>query len=127
MFLYVLIAFIALLISIGICNFFATCAEDKGYSKSTYFWICFFFGVLGYAWVAALPDAAMRHKIANLEKQISHLQPANTHAAPVNHSTPRFNVNTTPSNNGWTCSCGRSHAGYVSSCPCGVNKRDIAK
>jgi len=27
--------------------------------------------------------------------------------------------------NGWRCVCGREHAAYVSSCPCGKNKRDI--
>ena len=26
---------------------------------------------------------------------------------------------------GWTCSCGRTHAGYVSSCVCGVTKWEI--
>ncbi len=26
---------------------------------------------------------------------------------------------------GWRCTCGRVHANYVSSCSCGVNKRDI--
>lgn len=29
--------------------------------------------------------------------------------------------------NGWRCSCGREHAAYVSSCPCGKNKRDVLK
>ena len=28
---------------------------------------------------------------------------------------------------GWRCTCGKAHAAYVSSCVCGVNKRDIPK
>ena len=28
---------------------------------------------------------------------------------------------------GWRCSCGKVHAAYVSSCVCGVNKRDIPR
>ncbi len=28
---------------------------------------------------------------------------------------------------GWTCTCGRNNAGYVSTCPCGTNRREIVK
>lgn len=27
--------------------------------------------------------------------------------------------------NGWTCRCGRYHSSFVSTCPCGLNKREV--
>ena len=123
----ILVSIIALVVNIYFCLHFANRAYEKGHSNVKYFWICIFFGVLGYVWVAALPDEVMERRIANLEKQISHSQKvmeqkiANLEKQ-ISHPQ---NVNATHSSNGWTCTCGLSHASYVSTCTCGVNKRDI--
>jgi len=46
------------------------------------------------------------------------VSPARPVPAPVPHCP-------NPTGPSWTCSCGRVHAPYVSTCPCGVNKRDL--
>ena len=37
-------------------NQFYEAAKAKGYHAKKYFWICFWFGILGYMLVIALPD-----------------------------------------------------------------------
>lgn len=48
------------------------------------------------------------------------IAPIHPESAPIYH-VPNFSGPT------WTCSCGRINAHYVSSCPCGLNKRDVKK
>ena len=45
-------------------------ANDKGYCDNDLFifYICFFFGVLGYMYVAALPDLKLREMLAESER-----------------------------------------------------------
>ena len=62
------------------------------------------------------PGAAERVR----ENSTSSEKPADK--APVKKATPVF---TPPSN--WTCTCGRVNASYVSTCNCGVNKREVVK
>ena len=102
MFLYFLVAVIALAISIVLCSTFARIAAAKGYSYQKYFGICFFLGMIGYIMVAALPD----------DQLLSQIEQAIRKAAP-------------PEDGSWKCKCGRVNPPYVSSCSCGTNKRDI--
>ena len=51
--------------------------------------------------------------ISTVNPQLSTKDPANT-----THIS---------SGSGWTCSCGRKNANYVSTCSCGINKRDLSK
>lgn len=46
-----------------ITNAYAKCAQEKGYEKRKYFWLCFFFGMIGYVVVAALPDKALNDRL----------------------------------------------------------------
>lgn len=64
---YIAGAVVSLAISLFLCTLFADIAVEKGYSRSTYFLICLFCGILGYIWVAALPDQTLRTKVAELE------------------------------------------------------------
>lgn len=45
-------------------------ANDKGYCDNDLFifYICFFFGALGYMYVAALPDLKLREMLAERER-----------------------------------------------------------
>ena len=43
-----------------ISSFFAQAAEEKGYNEKKYFWISFWFGIVGYLLVIALPDKHAR-------------------------------------------------------------------
>ena len=40
-------------------------------------------------------------------------------------SNGNYPTNQNASSNGWTCTCGKTHQAFVSSCSCGKNKRDI--
>ena len=67
-FLYIIAIAISLLISFIFADKFASLAEDKGYAKSGYFWLCFFLGTVGYIMVAALPDLTLHDKLNQLLK-----------------------------------------------------------
>lgn len=122
-FLYILVAIVALVINIIICTKFADIAADKGYSHSSYFWCCFFLGITGYIMVAALPDLSLYSAIREVEKK-TNAPKSNTPASPSAPRSPNYNVSAhTPGN--WTCTCGRVNASYVSSCFCGKSKREV--
>ena len=125
---YVICAIVALVISIALSFTFAGFAQEKGYEGSKYFWLCFFFGVVAYAWVAGLPDVYLHSRISQLEQAIhkANAQPS------ISHGQRTYSDSTTPShyigvlkNGNWICKCGRENSSYVSSCSCGTNKRDI--
>ena len=110
------IGWIALIVGFVIQLVFAVkygqCAEDKGHDRTVYFWICLIFGIVGYCLVAALPDLCIRNM---LERQ----------RAPEGSIIKNATVVAPASNGNWRCYCGRENAGYVSSCVCGINKRDL--
>ena len=114
--LFILI--IVLIIQIAVCVKFASIAEEKGYKGSSYFWACFFLGIIGFVMVAALPDR-------NLYYYISDLQNARD-KTPIKYSedSPLTERSAPPPQGSWVCSCGRVNANYVSSCSCGKSKRD---
>ena len=53
---YILLAIIVILIKTLISRFFYGVAKEKGFPQKRYFWVPFFFGIIGYILVAALPD-----------------------------------------------------------------------
>ena len=53
----------AIVVYVLITNAFANCAQEKGYQRIKYFWICFFFGMIGYVVVAALPDKVLNERL----------------------------------------------------------------
>ena len=55
-----IIIVVAILIDMIIAGMFFAVATEKGYFGSRYFWICFFLGIVGYIYVAALPDLRAR-------------------------------------------------------------------
>lgn len=75
---YTFFAIIAFIIMIFLCVKFADIAEYKGYSKTKYFWICFFFSVIGFAWVAALPNLTTENAISELKGKLHDLTTNNT-------------------------------------------------
>ena len=66
-YVYIIGIIVALIINIVFCFKFGELAEAKGYSPSSYFWLCFFFGMVGSIMVAALPDEALRSQVFNLK------------------------------------------------------------
>ena len=59
---------IAVAINVLLSMWFSKMAAEKGYDNWYYFWICFLFGVIGYAIVAAKPDANTERRIDKLER-----------------------------------------------------------
>ena len=59
---------ISIVISVFLANAFADFAEQKGHDRQHYFWFCFFLGVIGYCWVAALRDETMYNELNNLRR-----------------------------------------------------------
>ena len=70
----IIAAAVAVAINLILSFQFAGIAEDKGYSRGKYFWLCLLFGVVGYVLVAALPDEALLYRISRLESSVGILQ-----------------------------------------------------
>ena len=128
MFWYFLGAIIGLIINIALSNAFAGFAEEKGYERGKYFLLCFFFGIIGYAWVGALPDANLQFKVSQLERNIrnsdSNSIVSQQHVGARNAAAYSYDANL-PQNNKWTCKCGKKNPSYVTTCVCGTSKRDL--
>ena len=61
LFLIIGIAAIAIIINAIISSHMELVAIEKGYDKQAHaFWMCFFFGPIGYIYVAMLPDKIKR-------------------------------------------------------------------
>lgn len=52
----IIVGVFMLLVSFYLAGIFNGIAFDKGYEDGRFFWICFWFGMIGYIAVAALPD-----------------------------------------------------------------------
>ena len=128
---YIFAGIVGLIINSAVSMKFANLAEEKGYSGGGYFWLCFFLGTIGYCVVAALPDAQLHQEILELREQLRNMpnsEKANADPNPPAQSNSRpFYIPDTPPapQKGWTCTCGREHPAYESSCVCGISKRDI--
>ena len=62
---------LAIVIQIVLANVFANIAEDKGHSKTAYFWTCLLLGTIGYMMVAALPDLNLQAEVEYLRDEFS--------------------------------------------------------
>ena len=95
----VLIVLISLIINIVFAVVFSSVAEEKGYFSKGYFWLCFFFGLIGYVYICALPNTNLEHKLNSVLGALADLRsssdrpntPETKTAAPVssaNSSAP---------------------------------------
>jgi len=124
---YVIIGIVALIIQIVISSKFANIAAEKGYDALPYGLLCFFFSVAGYCMVAALPDQEIRSKLNDISGKLNKLDsPAPITAQKSSPARASVNQSVVPAN-GWICTCGRANASYVSSCVCGLSKRESTK
>lgn len=71
--LYCLFALVLLLVNLYFSLTFADFASQKGYPPVKYFWLCFFFMVLGYCWVAVLPDMHLQREVNVLREKVNAL------------------------------------------------------
>ena len=104
-------AIMGLVLNIIFSIMFQNAAEEKGWMSKKYFWLCFFFGVIGYCLVAALPD----RRACNTREELAKTQP---------EESKKPNSPFVPGGDEWRCpECGRINKNYVSSCACGATKR----
>ena len=69
-----IIILIALVFHIYFCTAFASYANAKGHDSSICGWMCFFFGIVGYLMVAALPDLEMQQTLSSIERKLNRLE-----------------------------------------------------
>ncbi len=71
--LAILLLIIGFVIHLLITDTFANYAEEKGYSRTKYFWVCFLLMPLGITMIIAMPDKKTREAITklNLNRQIT--------------------------------------------------------
>ena len=98
--LYFLIAVAALVINIIFCVKFKNCAEEKGHNGNAYFWVCFFFGPIGYILVAALPDINAKYLVCELSEKVDKLERSRKVSVPAHsnntNSYDRFSNDSLP-------------------------------
>ena len=63
---YIFIIFIFIVVNYFISKKMESIAEDKGYTNSHAFVLCFFLGIAGYLYVIALPDLVAREQMKKL-------------------------------------------------------------
>ncbi len=85
-----------------------TVIENKGYEEN-WFWWGFFFGIIALIVACSKPENTY-YVYSNLGADSDKAQDQQLLSA-----------------GGWKCSCGRVHAAYVSSCPCGKSKSEMQR
>ena len=99
---------------------FGKIAVDKGHSK-WYYLASLLFGLYTWIDIAALPDYRTSARVyRQMESRKDFVTEKKEPKKEIEYDAP----SRPPVAGGWTCSCGRSHAAYVSSCPCGKSKYD---
>lgn len=83
--------------------------ERKGYGRR-WFWFGFFLGLIPFIIACAIPE-----KKDDFESD-----------TPGERNWSLATNGGSNSVGGWQCSCGRAHPAYVSTCTCGLNKRENA-
>ena len=68
--LLILLFILWFVIHLLITDTFASYAEEKGYSRTKYFWVCFLLMPLGITMVIAMPDKKTRETIARLSQNV---------------------------------------------------------
>lgn len=69
----ILIAFGGIMAWLTLSMWFSELAGRKGYSTTLFFWMSLLFGVMGYIWIAALPDRATREQLDQVRTEIRSL------------------------------------------------------
>ena len=120
------------------CFMFASIAENKGHSAGKAFCVCFFLSIIGFIWVAGLPDIQLQYRLDQLEKKLHKFTSMSGNAQtgdadskaraaePVAWSgdlSRAISVKTAPTDK-WKCSCGKSNPPFVAKCTCGKSKSD---
>ena len=113
-----MIAVVVLAINGAVASKFADIAGMKGHEGSPYFWFTFFMGIVGMLMVVALPD---------LNRPKTDIRTPSPSQTPSRFEPPSYQPMSNPKPGSWTCTCGRKHQSYETSCICGVTKASLKK
>lgn len=102
---------------VGICSEFGNIANLKGFDRSKYFWLTFFFGIIGMLMVIALPsDGGVCNSISrNIEKEKKGM---------LEKATNKMKAQSSNSNDVWICkNCSEKNSILSAQCKsCGTYK-----
>ncbi len=96
---YIFFALIGIVVGLLFCFKFSSIAAEKGYSATSYFWLCFFFGMIGYIVVAALPDASITYKLNDIERKLNN----SSQSAHTETRAEKINNTSAVADNKWIC------------------------
>jgi hypothetical protein len=99
----------------------ASVRESKGYGRS-WFWLGFFFGLIPLIVACAIPASQYSefYDPGELNRSIASNAPAEPERSPLADDDY---VEKVVADGGWQCACGRGNPAYVSTCSCGMSKR----
>lgn len=95
--------------------------ENKGYDDN-WFWWGFFFGFIALIVACAKPQNISYSSDFTATRYAS---PPSAYGTGLAQATHESDTQKMIAAGGWTCTCGRTNAAYVSTCSCGRNKRDV--
>ena len=113
-----LIIVVAIIAECVFAAVFANIASQKGHSWGVYFGVCFFFSLIGYIMVAALPTETYRDRYSG-GYETFHEQ--------LKAASKSGGGSSVQISGGWTCTCGRSLPNVATSCVCGALKRNVVQ
>lgn len=98
--------------------------DRKGYGRR-WFWFGFFLGLIPFIIACAIPEK--KYDVDSVTPgELNRTLAANGGSEPHQSVFANQNyVQNTVSGGGWQCSCGRANPTYVSTCTCGLNKRQV--
>ena len=96
--------------------------RNKGYSEN-WFWWGFFFGI--FAVIVACTKPQCTYSAPQSSGFYNHQGSGSREVESFYRGSDEIRTRDTLKAGGWTCTCGRVNAAYVSSCTCGKDKCDI--
>lgn len=96
--------------------------RNKGYSEN-WFWWGFCFGI--FAVIVACTKPQCTYSATQSNGFYNHQNSGNREIESFYRGSDEIRTRDTLKAGGWTCTCGRVNAAYVSSCTCGRDKTDV--
>ncbi len=115
--------FISIIIGVVLGGITVSIRHNKGYYGNGWFWFGFFCGIPAIIVACAIPssyDSGEAVAPGGLSETIggkAFKEPG------ISVFSDDAYIKQTVEKGGWQCTCGRAHPGYVSTCTCGLNKR----
>lgn len=98
--------------------------ENKGYDDN-WFWWGFFFGIIALIVACAKPQNIDYSSYNSQPFQPTYTSYQTSYGSNLSNAANKAYNEKLLASGGQTCSCGRVHASYVSSCSCGKSKREV--